>query len=352
MDKVDEALQYVRAKATRDAYRRSIEVFLEEEGMNQEAFLELAGKDPRAASARIVASVRAMSARGVGASGVAGRFCAIRAFLDYSDVDGLNWKKLRKVLPARPGHGDDRAPTLEEIRRILKVCGLRMRACILIMASSGVRIGSFDYFLLRDFEAVREGGRVLAGRLTVYRGEHEEYSTYVSAEAVEAIEDYQELRRRGGETLGPNSPLVRDEWDWRDGDVLKPKRLNTIALNKGLQVVLEKAGLKQREFKQAHGFRKFFKTRAEQAMKSAYVEILMGHSLGVTDSYLKPTEKELLGEYLKAAPLLTITEADELKRELSKKDEEVSTLRREVSSIATTLQLMQLELQELRRRKG
>jgi integrase len=154
--------------------------------------------------------------------------------MDYSVVTGINWKKLRKVLPAGPRHGNDRAPTLEEIRKILKVCGLRLRAAVLIMASGGVRIGSFDYFLLRDFEAVREGEKVLAGKLTVYRGEREEYSTFISPEAVAALEEYLELRRRGGEQPGPLSPLIRDEWNWRDGDVKKAKRMSTVALNKGL----------------------------------------------------------------------------------------------------------------------
>jgi hypothetical protein len=31
-------------------------------------------------------------------------------------------------------------------------------------------------------------------------------------------------------------------------------------------------------------------------MKPAAVEILMGHSLGISDSYFKPTEDELLGQ--------------------------------------------------------
>ena len=56
----------------------------------------------------------------------------------------------------------------------------------------------------------------------------------------------------------------------------------------------------------------------------------MGHSLGVTDPYLKSTEKELREEYRKAVPHLTITETNELKRELSKKGEDYSRLEKEV----------------------
>lgn len=65
-------------------------------------------------------------------------------------------------------------------------------------------------------------------------------------------------------------------------------------------------GLKHYEWKGAHGYRKFYKSRAEQVMKPINVEITMGHDLGVSESYWRPTEREVLEDYLKAVPLLTI----------------------------------------------
>jgi hypothetical protein len=41
-------------------------------------------------------------------------------------------------------------------------------------------------------------------------------------------------------------------------------------------------------------------------MKLANVEVTMGHDLGTSESYWKPTEREVLEDYLKAIPLLTI----------------------------------------------
>ena len=34
----------------------------------------------------------------------------------------------------------------------------------------------------------------------------------------------------------------------------------------------------------------------------------MGHSMGISDSYCRPIENEFFEDYLKAAPLLTITD--------------------------------------------
>src|SRR5215208_5533609 len=55
---------------------------------------------------------------------------------------------------------------------------------------------------------------------------------------------------------------------------------------------------------------KVFETRAAQVMSSINVEFLMGHSLGLTQSYYKPTEPDLLVAYLKAVDLLTINDND------------------------------------------
>jgi hypothetical protein len=93
-----------------------------------------------------------------------------------------------------------------------------------------------------------------------------------------------------------------------------PKKLNSYAIKRilerglwsqGLRKTLEK-GEKRHEYKAAHGFRKFYKTRTEQVMRPLNVELTLGHDIGLSGSYYKPTEKEVLEDYLKAVDLLTI----------------------------------------------
>ena len=93
-----------------------------------------------------------------------------------------------------------------------------------------------------------------------------------------------------------------------------PKKLKS----SGIKRLLERAlweqgirhplseGIRRHEWKAAHGFRKFYKSRAEQVMRPINVEITMGHNIGVSKSYYKPTEREVLEDYLKAHDLLTI----------------------------------------------
>lgn len=67
---------------------------------------------------------------------------------------------------------------------------------------------------------------------------------------------------------------------------------------------------KKHEWKAAHGFRKFYKTHAEQVMKPINVETTMGYNIGVSASYYRPTEREVLEDYLKAIPPLTVNSSE------------------------------------------
>ena len=126
-----------------------------------------------------------------------------------------------------------------------------------------------------------------------------------------------EYRKFHGEDLAPDAPVIRDEFavsKGRKGTASVVKKLPTSYIERELIRLLNKSGLREErrrryDFKAAHGFRKWFKTTAEQVMRPANVEVLMGHSIGVSDSYYRPTEKQLLEDYLKAVPLLSVTEA-------------------------------------------
>ncbi len=88
------------------------------------------------------------------------------------------------------------------------------------------------------------------------------------------------------------------------------------------QGIRKKNNLKKNryEFQTDHGFRKWFKTRCEIAgMKSINIEILMGHSVGISDSYYRVTEGELLHDYLKAIDHLTISNENQLQKEIKER---------------------------------
>jgi hypothetical protein len=111
---------------------------------------------------------------------------------------------------------------------------------------------------------------------------------------------------------------------------------------------------KRRHEFSVHGFRKFFKTKAEiGGMKPINVETLMGHSIGISDSYCRPTEKELLEDYLNVIDHLVIVDGSRLKMELEQMNliKEQEALNAEViASLSDQLLIITTRLQELEKK--
>jgi tetratricopeptide (TPR) repeat protein len=61
-------------------------------------------------------------------------------------------------------------------------------------------------------------------------------------------------------------------------------------------------------------------------MKPINVEITMGHNIGLSGSYYRPSEREILDDYLIAVDLLTINEENRLKNKVEKLEIEKSRI--------------------------
>jgi integrase len=140
---------------------------------------------------------------------------ALKTFLDMNDyMDGLiNWRKIRRGPPPRKNAADDRAPTREEIKKLLEFPDRRIKIIILVMLSSGIRIAAWDYLKWKHVKAFYDDNdRIMAARLLVYAGEPEQYITFITPEAYEALKQWMEFRASFGERITSDSPLMRDAW--------------------------------------------------------------------------------------------------------------------------------------------
>ena len=66
----------------------------------------------------------------------------------------------------------------------------RMKSIIFTMASSGIRLGAWDYLRWKDIEPISKNGRVVAAKITVYAGEEDEYFSFVTPEAFHELEKW------------------------------------------------------------------------------------------------------------------------------------------------------------------
>lgn len=276
---------------------------------------------------------------------------AVKSLLEFEEVE-VSWRRVKKALPRARFVASDRAPTLEEIRRVLNWCRGRSCVMVLVMVSSGIRIGAFQHLRVGDYRVLESG----VGLIKVYRGFPEEYFSFLTPEAVKAVEEYFEGRRLIGEKVGADSPFLRDMWDSRNGAGF-PERaswVKTDTLENQMHDLWVLAGVKRRneglgEFKSCHGFRKWFKTRASQTMKRNDVELLVGHLSGIDASYYKPTLEELEREYLKAVPHLTISEVVEVRRDMGGK---LQIERKKRDEYERDFLKLKSDVEEIRRRIG
>lgn len=269
------------------------------------------------------------------------KLTVLKSFLDYEEVQ-FNFKRISRSLPKARPYSNDRPPTVSEIRQLFDYCDSRNKLIVLIMLSSGCRVGAFNLFSVGDYKRLNSG----IGQIKIYRGSEEEYYSFLTPECCDVLEKYLEDRQKNNEVITNDSPLIRLAYDKkpRKNTVLKVKIMKGTIISKQLYNLWRESGVKtigNLEIKSAHSFRKFFKTRAGQVMKRDDVETLMGHSLGVSSSYYKPTLEYLSNEYLKAVNILTISEAVEIKyqAEAEKKnlESELSTLRRDLGLLQSSV---------------
>ena len=106
----------------------------------------------------------------------------LKMFCEVTDVI-IPWKKITRGLPKGKMYADDRAPTLEEIQKIIEYPDRRMKPIVYTMASSGIRVGAWDYLKSSHISPIIRDGKLLAAKINVYAGEDDEYTTFITPEA-------------------------------------------------------------------------------------------------------------------------------------------------------------------------
>src|SRR5215207_9127750 len=255
----------------------------------------------------------------------------IKLFCEMSEIP-IHWKKITRGLPKSRKYADDRAPTIDEIQQLCEYPDRRIKGIVYTMGSSGIRLGAWDYLRWKDIQPIERQGKVIAAKIVVYAGDDEEYFSFITAEAYMELQKWMQYRQDGGEEIHGNSSVMRRLWDtkkgyYHHGTIKKPEKLKSSGIKRLMEDALWTQGIRKKsdlirhryDFQTNHGFRKWFKTQCEiSGMKSINIEILMGHSIGISDSYYKITEDDLLTEYLKASDFLVINNENQLQIEFNR----------------------------------
>ena len=247
----------------------------------------------------------------------------------------LNWKKIKKFINSEKTgnetNGRDRGYTHEEIKKVLDFSEQRIKTAFLILASTGMRVGALRSLKVGDLEKINDIYKVI-----VYSGDKEEYFTFTTPECTKEIDTYLDFRQRHHEKITDDSFLFIKKYNINLKASIKGKPFEVRGIRNILHENIRNCGLRQSDpyncFKRhsvpiLHGFRKFFtKQLVDSKINPEIREMLLGHKIGLTSCYYKPTEQEMLHEYLKAVNNLTINEENRLKIKIQKLEVEKSRI--------------------------
>jgi hypothetical protein len=112
---------------------------------------------------------------------------AIKLFCEMNDVS-LNWKKISRGLPRAKKSSNDRAPTLEELRKLVEYPDRRIKSIVYSMTSGGFRLGAWDYLRWKHVSPMlNDKGDLIAAKVVIYAEEEDEYYTFITPEAYNAV---------------------------------------------------------------------------------------------------------------------------------------------------------------------
>ena len=262
---------------------------------------------------------------------------SIFKFYEVNRVN-LNRKYLNQFMPAQRKLKADKAYTFKQIEKLVNSADKRDKVMVLLMASTGMRIGALPQLTIGNLSKMHIKGYPQDSfiyKIIVYEGEREEYYTFTTFECAAAIQDYLDYRTNAGEGIESNlkAPLIREKFNSKNKSISKrPKFVHLKTLHTSMNDLLIKAGLRIRTNKEdkhrhenmeSHGFRKFANTQMIKAgVDYNTKEYLLGHrkNLGLDTSYDRTPEEDRLAEYLKAMDLLTISPENRLRKQIAEQE--------------------------------
>ncbi len=102
----------------------------------------------------------------------------------------IPWKKLMRGMPKGRRYANDRAPTLQEIKKMLAYPDRRMSPILYTMISSGIKLSSWDYLRWKHIIPITSNSEIVAAKILVYADEDEEYFSFISREAYDALNEW------------------------------------------------------------------------------------------------------------------------------------------------------------------
>ena len=291
--------QSIKSKYTKINYKAHLDGFKRFAGINTND--ELA-QMPQMRLQRLLEDYLIELRRTTNPNTIPSRFQGIRHFC-IMNRQNPNWDVIRRMFPQKQKTPNLRPYTTDDVRGMLRIAGVRDKALVHFMASTGARIGVFDHVMSRTHLRKMPGS---CSAIRLYAGEVEEYWGFLTPQATRALAAYHRRREDTGEELTSDSPIFTASGTSR--------QLGWSGARSAIYRLVTKSDITRSrqggryDVQIDHGFRKRFNTvlKLDNSMNYNVAEKLMGHKNGLDGTYFVPTIEEMFAEFQKVVPALKI----------------------------------------------
>ena len=301
-------LKAIKTDATKKAYVYSLDKYLNYCKMAD--YSDLLRGENTELEARIMSYIDHLNGDAYSNSMRNLQLSAIKLFY-YMNDKVLNWPKMSRLRRVDDNPRKDRAYSKDEITAMLKATGdPRSRAILLVYATSGIRKDALPSMQLKDLQYLESEKTFM---LRVYPGSRSEYVAFVTPQASKYILRYLKTRFKSTAALPKDAYLITH-------NVFVDQKISVDSIERTVKELAVKVGIRtedhnpttRKDIMLLHGLRKFYNSTLAgiEGFNILYKERLLGHTIGLEASYLRPTDKQLLGEYAKAYKALTFDLGD------------------------------------------
>jgi len=226
--------------------------------------------------------------------------------------------------------------TDEDIQRMLQVTkNLRDIAVIHFLASTGSRPAGIVDPVLRMKHLTEMPHKCYA--IKIYDQYDEGYWAFLTPEARRAMDRYFSWRKMiRGEEFSEETPVFSNH-----SRNSKNQHMSEMGLRKIVEKAIRNAGIERTKVGTKYDkatitmFRKRFngKLKLENQVNSNIAEKLMAHKRGLDGTYLQPTKEECFTEFIKAIPVITISNEEQQKMRIELQEKEISELKMQQNQI-------------------
>lgn len=276
----------------------------------------------------------------------------VKEFLSFHDIE-FTRKQEKRIRNRSPDGGpvsEEADLTKDMVQKLLNACDIRMKALVLILITSGMRIG--EVATLHDSDIVISADKtygtvslrgVSRKRESKLKNRHSR-TTFIGKEAVKALLQWYEVR---GDYVERSCKRSLGRWqpsDLLDGRVFP---FGIPALGESLRNALKNANLFDKDEETGrslihfHLFRKYFITiMTNSGIPDKFVDFYAGHLGDLDRAYQKQTKEKLLEVYLRGEPYLRIY--DDGAEEIAKTKEQI----KEATEAMRDIRLENLEVKQ------